>query len=116
MSIITVIIIIVAVVIILALLALMQYHRLKEKAKECAKEAQVFHDKLQKLIDPSHLFTDEELRQIKREYAPLLDDVNDLYDSMFISDDYLDGLRLRDFLRERKFLNHMQSQNNQLHK
>ena len=61
-------------------------------------------------------FTDEELLQLKREYAPLLDEVSELYDSFLISNEYLDDLGLREFIRQRKFLNHIQSQNNALHK
>ena len=95
------------------LLAIGKQKRLKAKAQECAKEVQVFHEKVQKLSDPSHFFTDEELLQLKREYAPLLDEVSELYDSFLISNEYLDDLGLREFIRQRKFLNHIQSQNNQ---
>ena len=111
-----IIIIFVIIVAVIAILALRQHNRLKEKAQECAKEAKLFHDKLQILSDPSHFFTDEELRQLKREFAPLLDKVDDLYESRLISEEYLDSIGLKDFLRERKFLNHIQSQNNQQHK
>ena len=105
--------IIVFIAAVVALLAIGKQKRLKEKARECAKEVQVFHEKVQKLSDPSHFFTDEELLQLKREYAPLLDEVSELYDSFLISNEYLDNLGFRDFIRQRKFLNHIQSQNNQ---
>lgn len=107
--------IIVLIAAVVALLAIGKQKRLKAKAQECAKEVQQFQDKLQKLTDPSHFFTDEELLQFKRECAPLLDEINELYDSMLISNEYLDNLGFRDFIRQRKFLNHIQSQNNQKH-
>ena len=105
--------IIVLIAAVAGLLAIGKQKRLKAKAQECAKEVQVFHEKVQKLSDPSHFFTDEELLQLKREYAPLLDEVSELYDSFLISNEYLDDLGLREFIRQRKFLNHIQSQNNQ---
>ena len=108
--------IIVLIAAVVALLAIGKQKRLKEKARKCAKEVQVFHEKVQKLSDPSHFFTDEELLQLKREYAPLLDEVSELYDSFLISNEYLDDLGLREFIRQRKFLNHIQSQNNQKYK
>ena len=108
--------IIVFIAAVVALLTIGKQKRLKAKAQECAKEVQVFHEKVQKLSDPSHFFTDEELLQLKREYAPLLDEVSELYDSFLISNEYLDDLGLREFIRQRKFLNHIQSQNNALHK
>ena len=117
--------IIVLIAAVAGLLAIGKQKRLKAKAQECAKEVQQFQDKLQKLTDPSHFFTDEELLQFKRECAPLLqfkrecapllDEINELYDSMLISNEYLDNLGFRDFIRQRKFLNHIQSQNNQKH-
>ena len=110
--IITAIIIIAAVTV---LLAIRQHLRLKAKAKECAKDVQVLRDKLKRLSDPSHLVTDEEMLQVKQEYAPLIDRINVLYDSLLISREYLDSLGLKDFIRERKFLNHIQLKNNQLH-
>ena len=58
---------------------------LKKKARRCAEGAKVFHEKLQWLASPSHFFTDEEARQLKMEFDPLLFDVNKLYDSVFIS-------------------------------
>lgn len=88
----------------------------KRKAIKCSKEAQRFHEKLKQLSDPSHLFSDKELHHLKREFAPLLDDVNDLYDNILISNEYLDSLGLKDFMDERKILDHLQYQNNQLHK
>ena len=108
--------IIVFIAAVVALLAIGKQKRLKAKARKCAKEVQVFHEKVQKLSDPSHFFTDEELLQLKREYAPLLDEISELYDSFLISNEYLDDLGLREFIRQRKFLNHIQSQNNALHK
>lgn len=110
-----IIIIILVLVFIVALLAFRKSQQLKARANECAKEVQMFHDKLQRLSDPSHLFTDEELLQVKQEYAPLIDKINELYDSLLISKEYLDDLGLKDFIRERKFLNHIQLKNNQLH-
>ena len=65
--------IIVLIAAVAGLLAIGKQKRLKAKAQECAKEVQQFQDKLQKLTDPSHFFTDEELLQFKRECAPLLD-------------------------------------------
>ena len=70
--------IIVFIAAVVALLAIGKQKRLKAKAQECAKEVQQFQDKLQKLTDPSHFFTDEELLQFKRECAPLLDEINEL--------------------------------------
>ena len=105
--------IIVLIAAVAGLLAIGKQKRLKAKAQECAKEVQVFHEKVQKLSDPSHFFTDEELLQLKREYAPLLDEVSELYNNFLISNEYLDDLGLREFIRQRKFLNHIQSQNNQ---
>ena len=61
-SIITVIIFIV-----LIFLAIRQNRMLKAKAKQCVVEAAKFHEKLQQLSDPSHLFSDEELHLLKRE-------------------------------------------------
>jgi len=94
-----------------------RYNRqLKEKAKKCSVGAKQFHEKLQQLSDPSHLFTDEEVRKLKMQFGPLLDTVNDLYDSRFISNEYLDRLGLGEFMEERKLLNHIQLVNNQQHK
>lgn len=101
--------------VLLALLAVRHNQRLKAQARQCAKEAQLFHNRLQSLTAPSHLFTDEELYQLKRDFAPLLDDVNRLYDSRFISNEYLDRLGLKEFIEERRLLNHLQYQNNQAH-
>ena len=108
--------IIVFIAAVVGLLAIGKQKRLKAKAQECAKEVQKFQDKLQKLTDPSHFFTDEELLQFKHDCTPLLDEINELYDSFLISNEYLDNLGLKEFIRQRKFLNHIQSQNNQLHK
>ena len=87
--------------------------QLKADARQCAKEAKHLHKKLGMLTDPSHLFNDEELHQIKREYTPLLRRVYQLYDNPFISNDYLNDLGLEDFIDERKHLNHFQLMNNQ---
>ena len=108
--------IIVFIAAVVALLAIRKQKRLKAKAQEYAKEVQKYQDKLQKLTDPSHFFTDEELLQFKHVCTPLLDEIYELYDSFLISNEYLDNLGLKEFIRQRKFLNHIQSQNNQLHK
>lgn len=108
----TIIITIAAIILILALLALRVNLRMRAKARECAKEAKRFHERLLHLSDPSHDFTDHELHRLKREFAPLLDAVNELYDSPLISNEYLDGLGLGDFLEERKLVNHRQYLNN----
>ena len=99
-------------VVILACVYLRQNYRMRIKAKECAKEAQVFHEKLQKLSDPSRFFTDEEVKQLKREVAPLVQRVSLLFENIFISNDYLVRLGLKDFLEERKIVNHKQYTNN----
>ena len=109
------IIITIAIAIILALLAFTRQLNLKARAKECAKEAKRFHERLQQLTDPSHDFTDNELHRLKKEFAPLLDEVNGLYDSILISNEYLDDLGLGDFLEERKLVNHQQYLNNSQH-
>ena len=62
------------------------------------------------------LLTDEEVHKLKMKYNPLLETVNELYDSHFISNEYLDELGLGDFMEERKHLNHTQFLNNQSHK
>lgn len=92
MTILLIIIIILVLVLIVVLHAFRKIQQLKARTNECAKEVRVFHDKLQRLSDPSHLFTDEELHQVKQEYAPLIDKINELYDSLLISKEYLDGL------------------------
>ena len=48
--------IIVFIAAVVGLLAIRKQKRLKAKARECAKEAQAFHERLQKLTDPSHFF------------------------------------------------------------
>ena len=111
-----IIIIIVALLVILLLLAFRKKQQLKTKAKRCAKEAQLFHDKLQQLSAPSHFFTDEEVKQLKHEFAPLLNEVHQLYDSKLLSHDYLEELGLRRLIDERKFLNHIQLENNRHYK
>ena len=108
----TLFITIAATILVLALLALISNRRMKVKAKECAKEAKRFHERLQQLSDPSHDFTDNELHRLKKEFAPLLDAVNKLYDSPLISNEYLDELGLGDFLEERRLVNHRQYLNN----
>lgn len=85
---------------------------LKQKAVRCSKEAKRFHEKLQQLSASDRFFTDEEVRSLKIEFAPVLDDVNSLYDNIFISNEYLDELGLGDFMEERKLLNHIQYTNN----
>ncbi len=105
------------IVAILVLLGILRYNiRLKGQAKQCSVEAKRFHKKLQLLSASDHLFTDEELRDLKIEFAPVLDTVNSLYESHFISNEYLDNLGLNDFMDERKLLNHKQYINNQAHK
>ena len=86
---------------------------MRAEAKECAKEAKRFHQKLQELSNPSRFFTDEEVQHLKKEFSPLLDKVNKLYENIFISSEYLDKLGLKDFLDERRIVNHKQYQNNQ---
>lgn len=88
----------------------------KARARKCAKEVQRFHERLQQLSDPSHLFSDKELHALKREFAPLLDEVNDLYDNRLIDNEYLDKLGLKEFMDERRLLNYIQYQNLQCHK
>ena len=113
----TIFIVILAVtVVILTLLAYRKKRQLEATAQQCAKGVQEFHEKLQKLTDPSHFFTDEEVVQFKEEYAPLLKNVQKLFDSMFISNEYLNGLGLKDFIDERRVVNHLQYKNNQLYK
>ena len=108
---------IIVVVALLCAFAAYRYNRsLKEKAKKCSVGAKQFHKRLQELSDPSRLFTDEEVHKLKMQFGPLLDTVNDLYDSHFISNEYLDRLGLGEFMEERKLLNHIQLVNNQQHK
>ena len=80
--------------ILIALFYLRQQMHMKAEAKECAKEAKLFHEKL------------------KNEFAPLLKRVNKLYGSIFISNEYLDEAGLKDFLDERRLVNHKQFENN----
>ena len=89
--------------------------RLRKEARRCSLQAKLFLEKLAILSSPTHLFTDEELKKLKREFDPLLDAVNRLYDSHFISNSYLDELNLHEFLDKRKLLNHIQMVNNQTH-
>lgn len=105
--------IILVIVIMLAMVTIRYNLYLKATAKAYAEEAKQLHEKLQKFIAPTHLFTDEELMRIKREFNPLLRKVNRLYDSPFVSNKYLDKLGLNDFINERKYLNHTQLVNNQ---
>ncbi len=91
-------------------------NHLKAKARRCAKEAQKFHEKQKHLSAPGRKFTDEELHRLKYEFAPLLEDVNSLYDNYFISNSFLDSLGLGNFLEERRLLNHTQYVNNQNYK
>ena len=110
------IIIIIVVMVIVALLLFRYNLHLKAKAKKCKEEAKRFHKEVQSLSATDRMFTDEELKKLKMKYSPLLDDVNSLYDSYFISNDFLDKLGLGDFLEERRLLNHTQYLNNKGHK
>lgn len=104
----------VALIIGLVLFAIWKKRHLTAKARQCAKEVQVFHNKLQELTAPTHFFTDEEVQQFKQEFAPLLKTVQKLYDSLFISNQFLNSLGLKDFIDERRLVNHLQYKNNQL--
>lgn len=104
------------VLIVLALLSFRYNRKLKERARSCSKEARRFHEELQRLSSPERLFTDEEVHRLKMKYGPLLETVNNLYDSRFVSNEYLDKLGLGDFMEERKLLNHTQFLNNQSHR
>ncbi len=86
--------------------------RLMKEALQCAELARRFHERLQELSAPSHFFTDEEVHQLKKEFNPVLDRVNRLYASSLISQQYLNELGLRDFIDERRLVNHFQNQNN----
>ena len=98
--------------ILIALFYLRQRMHMKAEAKECAKEAKLFHEKLKQLSNPERFFTDEEVRKLKNEFAPLLKRVNKLYGTIFISNEYLDEAGLKDFLDERRLVNHKQFENN----
>ena len=103
---------------ILALIAIVMItHRnnMKKEAQKCSQEARQFHVKVMLLSSPSRLFTDEELIQLKKEASPLLKRVNKLYNSYFVSNEYLDDLGLNDFIEERMHLNHLQFINNKTH-
>ena len=106
------IIILVVSSIILALLAFKKKKQLEARARRCAKESKAFHEKLRQLSDQSHFFTDEEAKQFKMEFAPLIDEVHDLYNNKLLSHDFLDDLGLRELIDKRKFLNHIQLENN----
>ena len=99
-------------IVFLALFYLRQNIHMKGEAKECAKEAKRFHEKLKQLSSPDRFFTDEEVRKFKKEFAPLVAKVNKLYENIFISNEYLDSLGLKDFLDERRIVNHKQFENN----
>ena len=86
--------------------------RLMKEALQCAELARRFHERLQELSAPSHFFTDEEVHQLKKEFNPVLDRVNRLYASSLISTHYLNELGLRDFIDERRLVNHFQNLNN----
>ena len=94
-------------------LTIIQRQKLKTKAKEYAKEALLFHEKLEQLSDPSHFFTDEEALQLKQEFSPLVNAVKKLYKSSLITHKYLNDLGLKEFLEERMLVNHIQVTNNQ---
>ena len=103
---------------ILALIAIVMIaHRnnMKKEAQKCSQEARQFHVKVMLLSSPSRLFTDDELIQLKKEASPLLRRVNKLYNSYFVSNEYLDDLGLNDFIEERMHLNHLQFINNKTH-
>ena len=108
--------IVLGIIAIVALIRLRIQKNTKEKAIQCSIEAKRFHDKLSSLADPSHFFTDEERRQLKKEFGYLLDEVNGLYGSGHISDKYLNELGLRDFIDERRLINYYQFKNNEAHK
>ena len=110
----TIIGIAVGLIAVLVLYAIWKKQQLTSKARKCAKEVQVFHDKLQQLTAPTHFFTDEEVQQFKNEFAPLLKNVQKLYDNMFISNQFLNSLGLKEFIDERRMVNHLQYKNNQL--
>ncbi len=95
---------------------ILQNRRQKALAQQCAKEVQRFNEKLEQLSNSSHFFTDDELKQLKKEFNPVLDVVNELYDSSLISNDYLDDLGLHDFIEKRRILNHIQLNNNRAYK
>lgn len=102
------------VIVIAVVLAIIAYKRhLKAKAIECGNEAKRFHEKVLEYTAPDHFFTDEELRHLKREFSPVLDTVNMLYENSFISHDFLKELGLTEFLEERKYLNHTQFRHNE---
>ncbi len=100
---------------ILSILYLIQNQRMKNKTKACVKEAHRLHEKLEQLSDPSHLFTDEEVVQIKNEYARWLKKVNQLYRSAFLSNGYIDSQGLKDYMNESNIIDHKQYINNQAH-
>jgi len=106
------ILLLVTILLVLAFVMARYSIRLHKEARRCSLLAQKFQEKLAALSSPDHLFTDEELRKLKIEFDPLLDAVNKLYDSHFISDDYLEKLKLHDFMEKRKLLNHIQMTNN----
>ncbi len=103
--------------ILMAIAIVMVTHRnnMKKEALKCSQEARQFHMKVMLLSSPSRLFTDDELRQLKMEVSPLLKRVNKLYNSKFVSKEYLDDLGLNDFVEERMHLNHLQYINNKTH-
>lgn len=111
-----IILIVLAVAILLSVIAFRYNRDLKRKARRCGKEAKLFHEELQRLSASDRLFTDEEVHKLKMKYNPLLETVNELYDSHFISNEYLEEQGLGDFMEERKHLNHTQFLNNQSHK
>ena len=112
MYILLVFILVVAVVVGAVLIHMM---RLRAEARRCAVEARQFQTRLRILTAPNHLFTDEELVQLKKDINPLLARVNRLYKNYFISSEYLDDLGLGDFIEARMHLNHSQFVNNSAH-
>lgn len=100
---------------VIAIVMITHRNNMKKEAQKCSEEARQFHVKVLLLSSPSRLFTDEELQQLKMEARPLLKRVNKLYNSYFVSNEYLDNLGLNDFVEERMHLNHLQYINNKTH-
>jgi len=100
-------------VVISMVLSILGKYQMKARARKCALETKKFLRRLEELADPSHFFTDEELKQLKEDYKPLLKEINHLYASPFLKETFLDDLGLRDFVDYRRLLNHIQYKNNQ---
>lgn len=95
------------------ILSILGKYQMKTRAVKCSEETKMFLKKLEQLSAPSHFFTDEELKQLKKDYQPLLKEINHLYKSPFLSKSYLDDLGLNEFVDYRRLLNHIQYKNNQ---